>query len=67
MNTETEYLVLLMLTALDLQTGSPEAAWEALFKAHEHQIKTAPSEITEILDTLFHQTVIRKFRQPTMR
>ncbi len=66
MNTERDYIFALLMRALELETGSVEKTWEAVLKAHQHQLDTAPPEIEPLLTEAFERLIANRFGNPTI-
>lgn len=66
MNTDKDYVFVLLMRALELETGSIEATWRAVIKAHRYQLDNAPQEIAPILTETFERLIANRFGNPTI-
>lgn len=58
---ELRFVLVLMMNALEQETGTKEAAWKALLKCHKTNMDNAPQEIREDMDALFRELVVHTF------
>lgn len=66
MNTDKDYVFVLLMRALELETGGVESTWKAVLKAHQYQLDNAPQEITPLLTETFERLIATRFGNPTI-
>ena len=66
MNADKDYVFVLLMRALELETGSVEATWQAVLKAHQYQLDTAPVDIAPLLTETFERLIANRFGNPTI-
>lgn len=52
-DTESKYIVLSLMSALEKSTGSKDLAWSAWLEAHKEFVENAPEEIRGLLNGIF--------------
>ena len=66
MNSDKDYVFVLLMRALEMETGSVSDTWKAVIKAHEFQLEHAPQEIAPLLTETFERLIANRFSNPTM-
>lgn len=66
MNADKDYVFVLLMRALELETGGVDSAWKAVLKAHEFQLGHAPQEIAPLLTETFERLIATRFGNPTI-
>ena len=56
-DTESKYVVLSLMSALEKSTGSKELAWGAWLEAHKEFVENAPEEIKGLLNSTFRKQI----------
>lgn len=56
-DTESKYIVLSLMSALEKSTGSKELAWGAWLEAHKEFVENAPEEIKGLLNSTFRKQI----------
>lgn len=62
---DRDYIFVLLMRALELETGSIQKTWELVLRAHESQLNDAPSEISGLLTDSFERLIANRFGNPT--
>lgn len=56
-DTESKYIVLSLMSALEKSTGSKELAWGAWLEAHKEFVENAPEEIKGLLNSTLRKQI----------
>ena len=55
--TESKYIILSLMAALEKSTGSKELAWTAWLESHRAYVDEAPKEIKGLLNSTFRKQI----------